>query len=181
VKRALSRVATCLALFACLLMAAPAVAADDESAAERRIKAAYLVKFVEYVEWPSTTFAQADAPLAIGVVGDDAMLHELESVVTGRRFGDHPLEVRAVSGDEAAAHVQVLFVARGSRLVGKPAQSTLVVTDMPAGIPQGATINFLVKDKRVQFEASLEDAERRHLKLGSGLLSVARNLRRGPA
>jgi hypothetical protein len=180
VKRALARVATCLVLFACLLLAAPAIGADDESAAERRIKAAYLVKFVEYVEWPQGTFAQADAPLTIGVEGDDAMLHEVQSAVAGRRFGEHRFAVRAVTSEDEAHQVEVLFVARGRQPVVDPAQAALVVTDLPAGLSQGATLNFVVKDGRVQFEASLEDAERRGLKLGSGLLSVARNLRRGP-
>jgi len=181
VTRALARFVACMTLLAGLLIALPVIAADTEAAAERRIKAAFLVKFVEYVEWPPGAFTGADAPLVIGVAGDDAMVRELQSMVVDRRFGERRFEARAVVGDDLATHpVQVLFVAHGPYAPSDHGPPMLVVTDVPSGLGPGATLNFVVKDGRVQFEASLEDAERRHLKLGSGLLSVARNLRRGP-
>lgn len=178
------RLAACMLLLACVSFGGPAHASESDAAvAERRIKAAFLVKFVEYVEWPAGAFAAPDTPLTVGVVGDDAMLEELQSLLANRRFGARAFDVRGLDEDTPAHAIQVLFVGHGRRAVAEshivaPTQPVLVVTDTPAGLTQGATINFLVRDAHVQFEASLEDAERRHLKLGSGLLSVARNLRR---
>jgi len=46
-------------------------------------------------------------------------------------------------------------------------------------LSQGSAINFLISGGRVRFEVALENAEKRHLKLGSGLLRVAQNVRGG--
>lgn len=182
-RHALAHVVACALMFACILFATPAAAAESEATvAERRIKAAFLVKFVEYVEWPADAFAGPDAPLVIGVLGEPAMLQELQKIVANRRFHDRPFEVREVAPDAPARTLHVLFVGRDkvpvSEHVVAPTQAVLVVTDQPGGLPAHATLNFVVSDARVQFEASIDDAEQRRLKLGSGLLSVARNTRR---
>src|SRR5438093_1310750 len=54
--------------------------AQTDSPAEYQVKAAFLYKFVGYVEWPPQVFARADSPLVIGVVGADALADALEQM-----------------------------------------------------------------------------------------------------
>jgi hypothetical protein len=174
----------CVAVLACVVASSAALAVESDSTiAERRIKAAFLSKFTEYVEWPSGASASPDAPLRIAVLGDDAMAGELRTLLANRRSGSRPFEVSTLADAESAAGIDVLFVGRAKRAAldtGRvpPGQPMLVVSEVAGALDHGATINFLVLDGRVRFEVSLEDAERRHLKLGSGLLTVAQNLRR---
>ena len=49
----------------------------DAQADEYRVKAAFLYKFGSYIEWPSGSFARADSPVTIGVMGADALADEL--------------------------------------------------------------------------------------------------------
>ena len=168
------------------LLVATVGTAQGETAsatAERRIKAAFLSKFADYVEWPTTAFAQTDAPFRIAVMGDDAMAEELKVILADRRLDGRAFEVRTLSENQTAQDVHILFVAALKRSALQTAAMpgdlpVLVVTDFEAGRGQAATINFFVKDARVRFNVSIVDAERRHLKLGSGLLSVAQNVRR---
>src|SRR4051812_8128170 len=50
-------------------LGAHSASAADEPASppERAVKAAYLYKFLGYVEWPVGVFAQPDSPFVIGV------------------------------------------------------------------------------------------------------------------
>src|SRR5688500_4442806 len=69
--------ASCIALFA-----APVIAAED-AALERTVKAAFVYKFLSYVEWPAGSFARPDSPIVIGVYGADDIAAELAQVVPG--------------------------------------------------------------------------------------------------
>jgi hypothetical protein len=150
---------------------------------ERGVKAAYLYKFAGYVDWPAGTFPRADTPISISVAGDDQLADALEQYVSSRTVDDRPLIVKKMKADESLDGIHILFIARGEsarlRTLGKSPGPTLVVTESEGTLSQGSAINFLISGGRVRFEVALENAEKRHLKLGSGLLRVAQNVRGG--
>jgi hypothetical protein len=183
--RLLSRlVCVYLALTFCVVVSQAQT--QDGSAAltpERGVKAAYLYKFAGYVDWPAGTFPRADSPITIAVMGDDQLADTLAQYVAGRTVDDRPVVVRKQKDDDVPDGVHILFIARGEtarlRARGHLMRPVLVVTESEGTLTQGATINFLVSGGRVRFEASVENAEKRHLKLSSGLLRVAQNVRPG--
>jgi uncharacterized protein DUF4154 len=176
-----------LVLAVLLLVATPASAVEgDTSTLERRVKAAFLYKFAGYVEWPADAFAGPDEPVVIGVVGADALADELEQLVAGRRVGNRPLAMRRLSGPDPAARVHILFVGRGidraqafqllAQTQGRP---VLTVTEADGWLA-GSVINFIIDNDKVRFGISAAAAEGNGLRLGSQLLAVAREVRRGP-
>lgn len=171
VRRAL---AGCLAA-ATLAMGTVAVAAEE--ALEASVKAAYLYKFLGYVDWPATAFASSDAPHVIGVTGDDAVLAELQRLVAGRSVNGRPLVATRVSANEPVESLHVLYVGRGARIAaalrGVAGRPVLTVADAGGGLAEGAVLNFLMVQGKVRFEASLRAAERAGLKLSARLLAVA--------
>ena len=145
---------------------------------ERRVKAALLYRFVNYVEWPDSIFPNASAPFVIGVAGADALYAELADVAIGRSALNRPLVVRRVQVPEHAKDTQILFVGREMQaqfpgVVRAAPPGALVVTDWESGLRSGSVINFLLVDGQVRFEISLETAQRRNIRLSSRLLSVA--------
>src|SRR3954468_23532351 len=58
------------------------------------VKAAFLYKFPGFVDWPAGSFARPDAPLVIGVAGNDAVAGDLEQIVAGRTLEGRPVAVR---------------------------------------------------------------------------------------
>ena len=107
------------ALGACALAAAICVLAVDCSRAqsevqppEYRIKAAFLYKFGGYIEWPERAFARADSPIAIGVMGADALADELAEIVAGRNVNGRPVSVRKLRAGDSIAGLHVLFIGR---------------------------------------------------------------------
>jgi hypothetical protein len=170
-------------LFLLTILAASQPAFAQSAASERQVKAAFLYRFTEYVQWPEEAFARSDAPLVIGVIADDGVASELGSVTSGRVVRGHPVAVRALKDGEALTGIHVLFIgdaanARLAQLVKAAAGPVLVVTEAQDALARGSVINFVVSERRVRFEIALAPAAARSLTLGAGLLSVALNVRK---
>jgi len=150
---------------------------------EQEIKAAFLYKFLSYVDWPAGALATGSSPIVVGVLGADDIADGLRAIVARRPIGQHPVDVRVVDEPNALDGVNVAFVGASaasalSRLVPAARErSVLLVTDFPNALAHGSVINLVVVDDRVRFEVSLEAAERSGLKLSSRLLSVALRVR----
>ena len=161
------------------------LATDDVDVLEHRVKAAYLYKFAGYVEWPAESFAGPDTPVTIAVVGADPLAAELVQAVTGRTVNDRTVTARHLKPGDSLAGVHVLFIGKSEsgRLnqLAQTAQSRsiLTVTDLEGALTRGSVINFIVVDRRVRFEISMESAEKSGLKLSSRLLAVAQQVRTG--
>lgn len=154
----------------------PVAAADVGS--ERGIKAAFVSKFIGYVEFPGQA-GLASAPLVIGVVGADDIAAELARIVGPRGVNGRAVSVRTMAPGDRLDAVDVLFVGlgesdRAERLLRQAAaEGILTITEFDRALRQGSVINFRIVDERVRFEISLAAAEKARLKLSSRLLSVA--------
>ena len=172
----------------CLLVAAAAAiaATDDVSAVlERRVKAALLYRFLNYVEWQDPLQPAANAPFTIAVVGADPLATELSEFAAGRTLQGHPLNVRTSRAVETMREAHVVFVGRdeASRLaaiVRAAPPNALIVTESDDGLAQGSVINFRLVDGQVRFDVSLDAARRRGLRLSARLLSVAHTVQGMP-
>ena len=140
---------------------------------ESQVKAAFLYKFTGYVEWPEGAFASADAPLNIGVIGADALAAELEQVVAGRKANDRPVLVRRLKPEDSLKGLQIVFIGQSTPPHLRPWPGLLVVTESEGALAQGSVINFVLVERRVRFEISLDAAEKNGLRLSSRLLAVA--------
>ncbi len=158
---------------------------DDVSPGEIQIKAAFLYKFTGYVDWPKSSFKDANSPITIGVVGADEIADELRHMVSDRTVQSRPLNVIVVSKESDLSGVHVLFIgrdasARLARLIEAVRQRPiLTVTDIPDGLERGGMINFVIAKRRVQFEIAVDAAEKAGLVLSSRLLSVALRVKKG--
>ena len=172
-----------------LLVGSPCAHADSDAAtAEYRIKAAFLFKFLGFIDWPPTAFDRADTPFIIGVLGAGSLGSELEQIASGRQANGHPVRVRLLGRGDSTAGLQVLFVGRAesTRLAslvtatvdGAP---TLVVSESDAALAQGSAINFVVVDDKVRFDVALHPINKAGLKISARLLAVARTVLPDPS
>lgn len=163
-----------------LLALLPALAWGQ--ALEHEVKAAYLYRFLSFVEWPATSFERPDSPIVIGVLGAEDVLQELAAIVPGRVAQGRPVAVRRVTDAAAAGGVHLLYIGRGQapQLARLPlVRGQLVVTDWTDALDQGAVVNFVRQEGRVRFEVAMEAAARRDVKISSRMLAVASSVRQG--
>lgn len=180
--------ATLCAFASLTLLAGPVAtahpASDSTHQLERSVKAAFLYKFLSYTEFPASAFADAAAPVVIGLVGADAMAAELSRIVAGRTVGTRPIAVRTLKEGEAPAGVHLLFLgapatASAGKLLKAAQQPMLVVTEADNGLAHGSMINFRIIDQRVRFDVSLDAVDKHNIKLSSRLLTVANQVYKG--
>lgn len=182
-RRRLAAALGCAAL--AVTLGVPALAQADATGLERKIKAAFLYRFLAYTEFPASAFANAAAPLVIGVVDADQLATELGRLVTGRTVKARRIAVKVFREHETPFGVHLLFVGGTdharvrSVLTSAPAAPMLLVTEAVDGLQQGSVINFKVVDQRVRFDVSLQAAARNSITLSSRLLTVANHVIKG--
>lgn len=141
---------------------------------EHEVKAAFLFRFLSFLEWPKPS----GAPLVVGFVGAENVAAEMERLVPGRSAQGRPVVVRRLKPGEAAAEAHVVMVGRAEseRIAPLARQGAFVVGESEDALDRGAAINFLVED-RVRFEVSLPAAERAGVRIASRMLAVAHRVR----
>jgi hypothetical protein len=170
---------------ACAAMGACAAAPENNNeparheASELELKAVYLLKLGDFVQWPANAFAASDAPLIIAVAGADALAAVLEPLAQQKRVDGRGVQIRRLKRSDALTGAHIVFVAAGElerlataheALHGAP---VLTVTDSSRAAQPAGIVNFVIRDNRVRFEIDAETAEAAHLRISSKVLALA--------
>src|SRR6266850_6080136 len=86
--------------------------AQTEISKENKVKAAFLYHFSQFVEWPAEAFPEAQAPLILGVIGEDPFGAYLDEIVRGEKGNNHPLVVQRYQKVEEIKTCHILFVSQ---------------------------------------------------------------------
>jgi hypothetical protein len=164
-------------LVACLVLVASAPAAA-QGASETAVKAAYLVKFGGYVDWPAPQLG----PLTLCIVGRDPLGTAIDRAAAGQQVNGRPVQVRRITRLDRGSGCAIAFVS------GSPAQDVaaalgevdgapvLTVTDSRWSDARGI-IHFQILRSRVRFHIDEKTAARCKLGVSSKLLAIALTVR----
>jgi len=168
---------------AALLLVAAAVLCHVPHAAasaslEYEVKAAFLLNFTRFVEWPPSAFASPDSPLNICIIGDDPFGRAIDQLVEGEFVNQHRITVERIRTDQPKT-CQELFVGNNGSIPTAFSAANPAVLTVGEGedfIRQGGVIAFVIDNRRVRFDINVKAATNVGLKLSSKLLSVARSV-----
>jgi hypothetical protein len=159
----------------------PARAAEPPANLEYRVKAAFLLNFTRFVEWPANALA-GSGTLTICVLGSDPFGSILDETVRGKSVNSRALAVRRIDQLAGNADCRVLFVSSmeperlRQAIVAAREQAVLTVSDAPEFADAGGMIQFLIVNDRVRFIVNRRSTDQAHLTLSSKLLSVAQTV-----
>lgn len=171
------RIARKLGLAIGLALAMPSTFGEVTS--ESQLKAAYLVNFLKYVEWPGTR-----TTINICLFGRDSLGPYLANY-EGRQVAGRELRIRKVSSPEQLADCQELFIpdteeARISAVLRwVDRQPILTVSDSETFVRDGGAIALIRNDGRLQFDVNADAIGRANLKASSQMLRLARQVSGG--
>ena len=154
----------------------PATQPIDESL-EYRVKAAYLLNFTRYVEWP--TPAAGEGMLNICVLGADPFGKILDATIAGRTAHGRPLRARRLQTAAEATGCQIVFVSsqtwrrNPASLKALHRAGTLTVGDSDQFARGGGVIGFVIVDETVRFVVNDEARDQAGLRISSRMLSLA--------
>lgn len=146
---------------------------------EYQVKAAFLFNFAQFVDWPSSAFAEDGAPLVICVLGDDPFGSYLDELVRGEQVNSRHLAVQRFHATEDLKGCQVLFVSRSeSRHLDKALASgagmdALTVSDVDGFAERGGIIQLTTESGKIRLKINLTAAKASNLVISSKLLRSA--------
>jgi hypothetical protein len=146
---------------------------------EYEVKAAFLYNFAKFVEWPEGTFPDANAPLVIGVLGEDPFGDVLDRTIAGKQVQGRPLRIRRWNKTHDVEGCQILFISSSEQgsmatiLDKLRAAPLLTVSDADDFDKRGGIIHFVMQENRVRFEINNHGAQTAGLKISSRLLMLA--------
>ena len=146
---------------------------------EYDVKAAFLLNFMRYVEWPP---ASRDVPaFGLCTLQPDPFGARLDAAATGEYWEGRPITVRRVA-TLRNVDCHVLFVPNSAmpafRSLQKElsTQAVLTVGESADFLQRGGMIQFHVDSNRVRFSINARSANAAGLRVGSRLLRLAREV-----
>jgi len=167
---------------ACLWLAGAWAAASETGpvAGEYEVKATFLYNFTKFTDWPPSAFASSNAPIVIGVLGEDPFGKTIDDVVSGEVVGGRPLVVKRLRTDDDLRGCHVLFISSSEKdrlpavlrqIKGAP---ILSVSEINGFAEQGGMVNLLIANKTVKMEINQPAADQAGLQISAKLLKLAR-------
>jgi len=146
---------------------------------EYQVKAAYLLNFARFVEWPSDVLP-ASSPMTIVIVGDNPFGSTLEQLLRGKSANGHPIHLRYLRWNDSLTQYQIVFISASEEwhlpeiLRSLGSHSVLTVGDIDRFSLRGGIIELRMVGNRVRFDINRTPALAGKLTISSKLLNVAR-------
>lgn len=153
----------------------PAAPAESPSL-EYKVKAAFLLNFTKFIEWPPASESEPGAPFAICVLGENPFGPVLDQIVAGESVNGHKLAVRRTGASELKSCKVVYFTGNEKNLLKSIEPGVLTVGEGAEFLREGGAIAFVIDNRRVRFDVNRGAAARAGLTLSSKLLNVARSV-----
>jgi hypothetical protein len=155
------------------------LSAQKPPAREYQLKAAFLFNFSQFAEWPGHTFSGSNAPIVIGILGEDPFGNYIDEIVKGEEVQGRPLIIQRYHSIEEIKTCHILFIRphktikQESILSGLKGRSILLVGEDSDFIKEGGMIRFSMVDNKIHFQINPEAAKGVGITISSKLLRLA--------
>lgn len=149
----------------------------SEPPLEYKVKAVFVLNAARFVTWPPGTFPDGQAPIVIGVLGDNPFGSLLAEVISGETVQNRPIITRRVSAGEPC---HILFVSRseenrlGRALEAATRSGMLTISEIDGFARSGGMLGMFLQGGSVRFEVNPDAVSRARLKLDPRLLRLAK-------
>jgi hypothetical protein len=181
-RRAAHRIVRSLAVVLALFWFSHRETSHRVSAAEtseEQVKAAFLINFPKYADWPAETFATSNSPIVIAVLGETKVSDEIQKAIAGRTINGREIILKHLASGDEPCVCQILFICAAEErhspdlLARFKDTSTLTVGESDDFLENGGIINLARRDRKIALEVNLTAASNARIKISSKLLSVA--------
>jgi len=148
------------------------------AAVEYKIKAAFLLNFAKFINWPDDSFTEDSPSFKVCVLGNNPFGSAL-STIESRTVANRKVDLSYVNTLEEAMGCHLLFISVSEKdnlvhiyeaLKDLPITT---VSDIEGFAKQGGIIEFLTREDKVAFIINLNRAREQRLNIHSALLNLA--------
>lgn len=149
-----------------------------QKASEYQVKAAFMLNFSKFLEWPPEALGAPNEPFVVGVIGNDPFGNNLDEIITGDSINEHPMIVKRFKSTEEIDKCHILFINTPGKtsevldtLKGK---SILTVGNDPDFNRHGGIIRFYTQNDMIRLQINIGAAKAANLNVSSKLLRIAK-------
>jgi len=142
---------------------------------EDQIRAALVLSFARFSEWPA---AEGRKPFTICVIGNPGLVDHLERITEGKQIQGRPAQVRAIQAPLPAGVCHLVYVAETQKkavrdLLASLQESPSLTIGEPEGFLDWGGIVWLYRsDDRLRFEVSQAALDLSRIQISSQLLKL---------
>jgi hypothetical protein len=146
---------------------------------EYQLKAVFLYRFTQFIDWPAAAFPTPQTPITIGILGPDPFGSYLEASIRDEKVHNRPLSVQHYQSVQYATNCHVLFISssegtRLSKVLGAlKGRSILTVGETEDFAFRGGMIQFITERNRIRFRINLQASRAAGFQMSSKLLDLA--------
>ena len=159
-----------------------ACCAPAEPLPETQVKAAFVLNFTKFIEWPPEAFRDERAPFAICILGENTLGDALVKAVRGETVGGRPIVIERIHRPPEPKTCQAVVAGGTERGVAKTlvglGPGVLTIGEGETFVREGGMIGFIIENRHVRFDINQAAAMRSQLIMSARLLSVARTVQR---
>lgn len=183
-------------LFAVGVLLSIAMAGDQDSGRlEYEIKAAFLVNFAKFSQWPAAK-EDVNKPILIGVIGVSPFSKEATDALESKKVNERIVKIKNFASykelkklpkegfEKTTAELKachILFICQSESDIFKEINgavsksAVMTVSDIPGFVAAGGIINFVIDNTKVVFEVNVKAATDAKIEIRSQMLRVAKN------
>ncbi len=155
---------------------------EEPVSREYLVKAAYLLNFAKYTQWPEQAFHDEEAPLVIGVLGPNPFANVLERAAEKKEIHDRSIVVEYYPHLEGESPPPCHLLFFSKQLTAAEMKETLQVVDRAPILlsgdsrtfaVRGGITGFFIEENKVRFAINLESMKHHQLQISSKVLRLA--------
>ncbi|HWF39093.1 MAG TPA: YfiR family protein [Candidatus Acidoferrales bacterium] len=170
---------TAIVLAAALFGLASSSWPQDMEANEYQIKAAYLLNFPNFVDWPGAINNDLQSPVRLCLLGSDPLGSALSRMMADRLSRGRSLLLRRVFRTDPVSDCQILYIGPSeSKYIPQILDSLHNVSALTVGetdkfAEQGGMIQLVMEEDRIRFKINPTAASQAGIRISSKLLALA--------
>ena len=147
---------------------------------EYKLKAAYLLHFLQFVEWPDSVFENEKSPIIVTILGDDPFGKILDEITKSEKIGDHSITIKRTHSLSNLDFCHVLYISSSEKdnfksiLRHIDSAPILTISDIDNFSEQGGNISFYLEENKLRFAINMQTLKQADLKVSSKLLRLAK-------
>ena len=152
---------------------------------EYEIKAAFLFRIAQFMEWPTNRFRSISEPISLSVLGKDPFGEALENVLANQKIGERSIVIQRQADAVALTnlHCHILFISASAveteKIVANfRTSATVTVGEGEDFTRKGGHVRLYLHENRLRFEINIAAFERSGLKLHSQVMKLAARITR---
>jgi hypothetical protein len=152
---------------------------DSESRAYA-LKAVFLFHCAHFTEWPSSSFANSNDPIVIGILGEDPFRRALDEAVENEVVNGRSIIVRRFSSLDEVRKCHILFICNSEAahmdqiIESLKNKKILTVADSDQFASRGGMIQFGIENNKLQVKINLRASKAEGLTISSKLLRLSK-------